>query len=92
MSLYLFNRSFYLFHLISLFLSYSFDLLYLSISLSLLIFLSLTPTAPQFRSLQVDHGIVRIDEWDLSMLSLYDLRSHVQFIPSDPPLFSGTLR
>ena len=45
-----------------------------------------------FRSLHLHNGDIKIDEWDSKALSLEDLRGSIGFVPTDPPLFQGTLR
>uniref|UniRef100_A0A914C5U5 ABC-type glutathione-S-conjugate transporter n=1 Tax=Acrobeloides nanus TaxID=290746 RepID=A0A914C5U5_9BILA len=45
-----------------------------------------------FRLIDVEEGTVYIDDYDISKIGLYDLRSKLTIVPQDPLLFSGTLR
>ncbi|PSN47504.1 hypothetical protein C0J52_02254 [Blattella germanica] len=45
-----------------------------------------------FRLMDLSSGSIRIDDVDISLLGLHDLRSKISIIPQEPVLFSGTLR
>ena len=49
-------------------------------------------TLALFRFLEAREGSIHIDGIDISMVSLYELRSRLAIIPQDPVLFSGTVR
>ena len=44
------------------------------------------------RSLHVHNGDIKIDDWDTKSLSLEDLRKSIGFVPTDPPVFKGSVR
>jgi ABC-type multidrug transport system fused ATPase/permease subunit len=45
-----------------------------------------------FRALEADSGKILIDDIDISMIGLQDLRQGVTIVPQDPTLFTGTIR
>ncbi|KAI9832491.1 MAG: hypothetical protein M1838_005641, partial [Thelocarpon superellum] len=45
-----------------------------------------------FRGLEAEHGKIVIDEVDVGLIGLQDLRENVTIVPQDPTLFSGTIR
>ncbi|KAL5265524.1 hypothetical protein ACHWQZ_G006296 [Mnemiopsis leidyi] len=45
-----------------------------------------------FRSLHVHNGDIKIDDCHTKSLSLEDLRKSIGFVPTDPPVFKGTIR
>ena len=45
-----------------------------------------------FRMLETRSGSIKIDDTDISTITLHSLRSRLAIIPQDPVLFSGTLR
>ncbi|KAK7499154.1 hypothetical protein BaRGS_00009701 [Batillaria attramentaria] len=45
-----------------------------------------------FRVLNIVNGEIRIDNTDITRISLHHLRSRLAIIPQDPVLFSGTIR
>uniref|UniRef100_A0A336N0A9 CSON011403 protein n=1 Tax=Culicoides sonorensis TaxID=179676 RepID=A0A336N0A9_CULSO len=45
-----------------------------------------------FRTVQIAQGTISIDDIDISLVNLEDLRSRLSIIPQDVFLFSGTLR
>lgn len=51
-----------------------------------------TLTLAFFRFTEAESGRIWIDDYDISKLGLYDLRSKLTVIPQDPVLFEGTLR
>ena len=38
------------------------------------------------------NGDIKIDDWDTQSLSLEDLRKSIGFVPTDPPVFKGSVR
>ncbi|VDM83303.1 unnamed protein product [Strongylus vulgaris] len=49
-------------------------------------------TLALFRTVEIDSGYIEIDGYNISTLTLEDLRSRLTIVPQDPVLFSGTLR
>jgi len=49
-------------------------------------------TLALFRMIEATEGRIVVDDVDIGMIGLHDLRSHITIIPQDPVLFSGTLR
>ncbi|CAJ0609669.1 unnamed protein product [Cylicocyclus nassatus] len=49
-------------------------------------------TLALFRTVEIDSGSIEIDGYNISTLTLEDLRSRLTIVPQDPVLFSGTLR
>nr|APD26519.1 ATP-binding cassette transporter subfamily C member 1 X6 protein [Brachionus koreanus] len=49
-------------------------------------------TLALFRILESDYGRIKIDNIDLKIIGLHDLRKKLTIIPQDPVLFSGSLR
>lgn len=49
-------------------------------------------TLALFRVLEASEGRILIDEVDISLLGLHDLRQRLTIIPQDPILFRGSLR
>lgn len=45
-----------------------------------------------FRGLEAEEGKVIIDDIDISLIGLQDLRESITIVPQDPTLFTGTLR
>ena len=45
-----------------------------------------------FRMVEAAGGCIMIDGFDISKLSMYDLRSKLTILPQDPVLFAGTIR
>lgn len=45
-----------------------------------------------FRGLEADEGKIIIDEVDIGLIGLQDLREAITIVPQDPTLFTGTLR
>lgn len=45
-----------------------------------------------FRIVELNGGIITIDDIDISKLGLGQLRQSLSIIPQDPVLFSGTIR
>ena len=45
-----------------------------------------------FRGLEAEQGKIMIDDLDISLVGLQDLRESITIVPQDPTLFTGTLR
>ncbi|KAL8830691.1 MAG: hypothetical protein Q9170_005619 [Blastenia crenularia] len=45
-----------------------------------------------FRGLEADEGKIVIDEIDIGLIGLQDLRESITIVPQDPTLFTGTIR
>ncbi|POS85266.1 hypothetical protein EPUL_004100, partial [Erysiphe pulchra] len=45
-----------------------------------------------FRGLEAQQGKILVDDIDISLISLQDLRESITIVPQDPTLFSGTIR
>ncbi|KAI9711688.1 MAG: hypothetical protein M1828_001799 [Chrysothrix sp. TS-e1954] len=45
-----------------------------------------------FRALEAEEGKILIDEVDIGLIGLQDLRESIVMVPQDPTLFSGTVR
>ena len=45
-----------------------------------------------FRALEAEDGKILIDEVDIGLIGLQDLRESIVMVPQDPTLFSGTIR
>lgn len=45
-----------------------------------------------FRGLEADTGKILIDDVDVSLIGLQDLRENITIVPQDPTLFTGTIR
>ena len=45
-----------------------------------------------FRGLEADSGKIFIDNVDISLIGLQDLRESITIVPQDPTLFTGTIR
>ncbi|KAL8947107.1 MAG: hypothetical protein Q9222_006574 [Ikaeria aurantiellina] len=45
-----------------------------------------------FRGLEADEGYIMIDDVDIGMIGLQDLREAITIVPQDPTLFTGTIR
>ncbi|KAI0849088.1 P-loop containing nucleoside triphosphate hydrolase protein [Daldinia vernicosa] len=49
-------------------------------------------TLALFRALEAESGKILIDDIDISMIGLQDLRQAITIVPQDPTLFTGTIR
>ncbi|CAJ2507141.1 Uu.00g083270.m01.CDS01 [Anthostomella pinea] len=45
-----------------------------------------------FRALEADSGKILVDDVDIGMIGLQDLREAITIVPQDPTLFTGTIR
>jgi ATP-binding cassette, subfamily C (CFTR/MRP), member 1 len=45
-----------------------------------------------FRLIELDSGVIHIDQNDISKYGLDDVRSRLAIIPQDPVMFKGTVR
>jgi ABC-type multidrug transport system fused ATPase/permease subunit len=45
-----------------------------------------------FRALEAEQGKILIDDIDVGLIGLHDLRENVVMVPQDPTLFTGTIR
>jgi ABC-type multidrug transport system fused ATPase/permease subunit len=45
-----------------------------------------------FRALEAEQGSIIIDDVDVSLIGLQDLRENIVMVPQDPTLFTGTIR
>lgn len=45
-----------------------------------------------FRGLEADEGKIVIDDVDIGLIGLQDLRENITIVPQDPTLFTGTIR
>ena len=45
-----------------------------------------------FRGLEADEGQIFIDDVDIGLIDLQDLRESITIVPQDPTLFTGTIR
>ncbi|MCJ1399991.1 hypothetical protein MMC11_003194 [Xylographa trunciseda] len=45
-----------------------------------------------FRGLEADEGKILIDDIDIGLIGLQDLRENITIVPQDPTLFTGTIR
>lgn len=45
-----------------------------------------------FRGLEAEEGKILIDDVDIGLIGLFDLRKAITIVPQDPTLFSGTIR
>ena len=45
-----------------------------------------------FRGLEAEHGKIVIDDVDIGLIGLQDLRESITIVPQDPTLFTGTVR
>jgi len=45
-----------------------------------------------FRALEAEEGKIVVDEMDIGLLGLQDLRENIVMVPQDPTLFTGTIR
>jgi len=45
-----------------------------------------------FRALEAEEGKILIDEVDIGLIGLQDLRENIVMVPQDPTLFTGTIR
>lgn len=45
-----------------------------------------------FRGLEAEEGKILVDDVDIGLIGLFDLRKAITIVPQDPTLFSGTIR